>query len=139
MKNIENGKYDFFLPVTASIMYFFTVKQVIPQIAYAVIASLFVIYFFPIKLFFNDTLSDNSLKSRITEFISVLVFASIMAFSIIILFEKDKENAVVHILFEMVSIINLLFVLFYSVRDKRSNTFITHLGFTVLAAAVFGV
>ena len=137
MKNIKNGRYDFFLPVIASIIYFFAVKQVIPQISYAVIVSLFGIYFFPVKLFLNDMVADNSLKSRITEFISVFVFAAIMVFSIILLFEK--ENPVVNILFEIVSVVNVFFVLYYAIIDNKRNTFITHFGFTVLAAAVLGI
>ena len=137
MKNLKIDRYEFLLPIIASIIYFFTVKHVIPRIPYVIFASLISIYFFPMKLFFNKVLSDNLLKNRLTELTSILIFSMIAAFSIVLLFEKANAN--LKILFEILSIINVLFVLYYSIIDNKRNTFITHLGFIVLTAAILGI
>ncbi len=137
MKNLNIDKYEFWLPIIASVIYFFTVKQVIPKISYAVFASLTGAYFFPIKLFLDKTMSDNILENRLVELISILIFTLISGFSILLLFENTNAN--LKISFELLSIINVLFVLYYSITDNRKNTFITHLAFTVLTAALLGV
>ncbi len=137
MKNLKIDKYEFLLPIIASIIYFFVVKQVIPKISYIVFASLISIYFFPMRFIFNKVLSENSLKNRLIELISILVFSIITVLSITLLFANTNSN--LKILFEVFSIINVLFVLYYSIANNRKNTFITHLGFIVLTSAILGI
>ena len=137
MKNLTLYKFEFMLPILASVLYFFVIKQVIPEIVFVIFASLIGVYFFPVKLLFDKTLSDKLLKNKLMELISILIFVLLAVFSIILLFEK--ANTTLKVSFEILSIFNVLFAIYYSVIDNRENTFVTHLGFIVFTAAIMGV
>ncbi len=137
MKNLTLYKFEFLLPVIVSILYFLQVKQVIPITLYVIFASLTGIYFFPVKLLFDKTLSNNHLKNKLLEIISISIFSIIIIFSIILLYEK--ANVSLKISFEILSIVNVLLAIYYSMIDNRGNTFVTHLGFIVLTSAILGI
>ena len=137
MKNSTLYKFEFLLPILASILYFFAVKQIIPKTLYVIFASITGVYFFPVKLLFDKTFSGKQLENKLTELISILIFSLLMVFPIILLF--DKANITLKISVDLLSIINVLFAIYYSVIDNRKKTFVTHLGFTVLTAAILGV
>ncbi len=137
MKNLNLYKFEFLLPVLASVLYFFSVKQVIPKVLYVVFATATGIYFFPIKLFFDKIFSGKMLKDKLIELISIMIFSLLAVFSFFLLL--GKANATIKTSFEILSILNVLFVIYYSVFDYRKDAFIVHLGFTILTSAVMGV
>ena len=121
MKNLTLFKFEFLLPVLASVLYFFTVKQVTPKLLYIIFASITGVYFFPVKLLFDKTFSGKQLKDKLAKLISILIFSLIMVFSMILLFYK--ANIILKGSFEILSILNVLFAIYYSVIDNRKKSF----------------
>jgi hypothetical protein len=77
MKKLLN-KADWIIPFAAYVIYFFTVKSVIPSAVYVVLACLFSLYYFPFRLLTNINEFENN---RFFYILSCFFCSAILALS----------------------------------------------------------
>ena len=135
---MEKKKLEFLVPVAVSVLYFFTVKEIIPPLVYLFLAVLIGVYYFPIKLivFINNS-KEAPARSKIQVMASSLIFSIILFLSIINLY-LEESNSLKSII-GLFTIINFMGLIYYYVIEKNTHNFILHFCFLVLISALLFV
>ena len=134
MKEPIAKKLDPILAFLIFILFFLTLKQVVPHIVYFVISIVLILYYFPIKLFtkhWKDEVPDNL---RTIYFLSFLLVSIIIALSIVLIYYKDSK--VFYNIMLVISIINILLAYIYFIRKYPNYLFVLHFSISFLGAAV---
>jgi hypothetical protein len=135
---MEIKRLGYLVPVSVSILYFLTVKQVVPDIIYMIIGVLTALYYFPVKLLlFNNNFKESTVRTKVNVLSSNLLFSIILSFSILSIYLEDSENLSNFV--GVFAIINFIALVYYYVTEKNSNNFIMHFCFLILISAIMFV
>jgi hypothetical protein len=133
MKRLLN-KTDWIIPLIAYVIYFFTVKILIPSAVYIVVACLFSLYYFPFRFLTNRTEFKNNCFFYI---LSCFICSAILVLSVL-----DVAVPITDFLRNTVGVIGILSVLssFYALdKLKSERLFVVHQGITFLVSGVLWV
>jgi hypothetical protein len=135
---MEIKRLGYLVPVSVSILYFLTVKQVVPDIIYMIIGVLTALYYFPVKLLlFNNNFKESTVRTKVNVLSSNLLFSIILSFSILSIYLEDSENLSNFV--GVFAIINFIALVYYYVTEKNSHYFIMHFCFLILISAIMFV
>ena len=129
---------NYFIPIVFSILYFLTVKQVIPNVVYLILGVLAGLYYFPIRmaLLLRKSL-DSNIRSRVAVFTSNFLFAILLSLSVLNLYLEDGK--VLSNIIGIFAIVNFLAMVYYLTIEKNSYSFIIHFCFLIFISAVMFV
>lgn len=116
------------------VLYFLTVKLVVPNIIYLVISILLALYFFPIKLFVKHWKDDAPSNLRTIYFFSFLLIAILISLSTVLVYFDDSK--IFHNITLVISIINILLAYIYFILKYPNYLFVLHFSISFLGAAV---
>lgn len=128
----------YLVPIAVSILYFITVKQVVPNIIYLILVVLISLYYFPIKLilFFNHS-KESTVRDKMQVLLSNLLFSIILSLSILNIYLVGSEG--LSNIIGIFAILNFLAIIYFYATDKISYNFIMHFCFLILISAVMFV
>ena len=130
-------KRDYLILPILSVMYFLTVKEVLPTTTYLISALLVSFYFFPIKLFLGSELMKFSNKRKIIVLLSYFVISNIVALTILAIYSVDFGFIRIAIL--IYSFLNIAFLFYFHFTESGSYNFILACCTVLLTSAVVGV
>ncbi|MCK0125460.1 hypothetical protein MWU76_13765 [Gelidibacter sp. F2691] len=130
-------KKDYFLVLLISVLYFLTVKNVLPVAAYLVIAIISSIYFFPMKLFLGEAIDNASKKKHILTAFSYFVTSNIITLTALVFFQE--EPGFIHTALLIYGLINLGFLIYFYWTEKSSYNLILCCCVLVLTSAKFAI
>ncbi len=130
-------KRDYLILPILSVMYFLTVKEVLPTTTYLISALLVSFYFFPIKLFLGSELMKSSNKRKIIVLLSYFVISNIVALTIVATYSVDFGFIRIAIL--IYSFLNIAFLFYFHFTESGSYNFILACCTVLLTSAVVGV
>ncbi|TXE07466.1 hypothetical protein ES711_11920 [Gelidibacter salicanalis] len=130
-------KRDYVLVLLISVLYFLTVKNVVPVVAYLVIAVISSIYFFPVKLFLGDAFDNTSKKKHILAALSYFVTSNIITLTASVFFQE--ESGFVHTTLGIYALINLGFLFYFYWTEKSRYNVILCCCVLVLTSAKFAI
>lgn len=130
-------KRDYLILPILSVMYFLTVKEVLPTTTYLISALLVSFYFFPIKLFLGIELMKSSNKRKIIVLLSYFVISNIVALTILAIYSVDFGFIRIAIL--IYSFLNIAFLFYFHFTESGSYNFILACCTVLLTSAVVGV
>lgn len=126
---------DYTLVLLISILYFLTIKEVVPEFAYLVIAVMISIYFFPIKLLLGNDISDASNKKKVTLAVSYFVISNIIALTALTAY-FDRKGLILTAI-HIYSFINFAFLLHFHFKENMRYNVILSVCTIVLTSAMF--
>lgn len=131
-------KYDFIIPIIASLLFFFTLKLELPYYIYSFVIVIFGMYFFPIKdiLFFNEY-KNSKRKIIFLSLLANLALSLILIMSIMYLYIIDGSS--LKLLINILTIVNILFLIYFYLFDNTRNRIIIHFCFIFFTAALIGI
>ena len=130
-------KKDYLLVILCSVIYFLTVKGVIPAFTYLALAILISIYFFPVKLFIGNDFLSASNKKKAAKALSYFVVSNIIILNAVIIYVDGKEF--LHITLSIYSIINLAFLFYFHFKENMHYNFILSVCATIFSSAAVGL
>lgn len=136
MKKFSQEKYEYILPIICSIIYFLAIKNIIPNLFYAVFAILVSLYFFPLKLILKNNSTEDYDKNNLMRIISFIIISIISALSIIILINNNLD---LRYIFKVLSIINVFLLIYFYIKKYNKSTLLTHFGFIIFTSAIIGI
>lgn len=130
-------KRDYILVLIISILYFLTVKNVIPSYVNLIIGVLVSLYFFPLKLFIGKDFVTFPNRKRILIALSYYIVSNIIALTGAVAYMDDwrfLHNAIL-----IYGLINLAFLFYFYFTENVSYNFILTCCVTILISAVSSV
>jgi len=135
MKTISKSTIICILPLVLSILYFFTVKGVIPNYLYLALALIASLYFIPYRLMlFDYKKSDLKLKEKLYYVLSNAMMALIIILSAIYPF--DGNSMLILKYFVSFIVISNLILAFLFLFENKKNEYLYHYCFSILAIAI---
>src|SRR5690606_19802064 len=106
-------KRDYIFILMLVVLRFLGSKNVIPNFSYLLIALPLAFYFFPVKLFLDKSLFDETKSKKIVKVLSYFIISSIIVFSALLFYEDERNSFIVNT-FLVYSLLNtILFFYFY--------------------------
>jgi len=121
-------KKDYLLILVLSVLCFFTIKQIIPNAIYLILAILLGIYFFPLKLIINSDFINKTESSKIL-FIALNMLASIIIVLSSLLFYVDA-NSIFSVIVSYSGIAVFLLLIYSYLKNK--NKYFIYLSLSIL-------
>ena len=134
MKESVAKKLDPLLAFLIFILYFLTLKQVVPNIVYFVTSLILIFYYFPIKLFTKHWKTEVPDNIRVVYFFSFLLIAIMISLSIVLTYYVNSK--VFYNIMLVISIINVLLANIYFIRKYPDYLYVLHFSISFLGAAV---
>ena len=134
MKESVAKKLDPLLAFLIFILYFLTLKQVVPNIVYFVTSLILIFYYFPIKLFTKHWKTEAPDNIRVVYFFSFLLIAIMISLSIVLTYYVNSK--VFYNIMLVISIINVLLAYIYFIRKYPDYLYVLHFSISFLGAAV---
>ena len=129
MKSTKLKNYEFLLPVTATVLWFFAVKNVIPNIVFALYTILMGLYFFPLKLFLSE-----AIKKYLFSF---FLFSVLSGLAVAISVMHGNQNLI--LTFKIASIVNFMLLIYVYFKAYDKSVTATYIGFLFFTGAVIGM
>lgn len=130
-------KKDYILILILSVLYFLSVKNVIPTFAYLIIALVGSFYFFPIKLFLDKNLFNETRNKKIAKILSYFVIGNIIVFSALMLY-VDGPGFFRNSLF-VYGILNSILLFYFYFTENVSSNFILSACTIILISATTSI
>lgn len=127
-------KKDYILILLLSVLYFLSVKNVIHNFAYLIIALAISFYFFPIKLILDKSLFTQPKKLKIIKVISYFIISSIVAFSALLFYTDSGPGFFRNALF-VYGLLNMILLFYFYFTENISSNFILSACTVVLISA----
>ena len=116
-------KKDYILVLILVVLRFLSSKNVIPNFSYLMIALFVAFYFFPIKLFLDKSLYDETKRKKIVKVLSYFIISSIIVFSALLFYEDDR-NSFIGNTFLVYSLLNTILFFYFYFTENISYHFI---------------
>ncbi len=116
-------KKDYILVLILVVLRFLSSKNVIPNFSYLLIASIVAFYFFPVKLFLDKSLFDETKRKKIVKVLSYFIISSIIVFSALLFYEDDR-NSFIGNTFLVYSLLNTILFFYFYFTENISYHFI---------------
>lgn len=126
-------KKDYILLLLLSVLHFLSVKNVIPNFTYLLIALIMSFYFFPIKLFLDKSLFTKPLKKKTIKVFSYFIIGNIIVFSALLLY-IDGPGFFKNALF-IYGMLNLILLFYFYFTENISSSFILSVCTSILVSA----
>ena len=135
MKTYYRKQYEYLLPLFCSLLYFLITKNKLPASIYVVFAIFISSYFIPIRQILNSIKEKYNSRS-VFNIISSVNFTLLVFLSALI-----QSNHALNLLtlYKILSIFNFILLSYFYLKGFERSVVLTHLGFTVLTAAVIGL
>ncbi len=116
-------KKDYILILILVILRFLSSKNVIPNFSYLMIALIVSIYFFPVKLFLDKSLFNETKSKKIAKMLSYFIIGNIIIFSAL-LFYIDDRNGFIATTFLVYGLLNTILFFYFFFTENISYNFI---------------
>lgn len=116
-------KKDYILILILVILRFLSSKNVIPNFSYLMIALIVSIYFFPVKLFLDKSLFNETKSKKIAKMLSYFIIGNIIIFSAL-LFYIDDRNDFIATTFLVYGLLNTILFFYFFFTENISYNFI---------------
>jgi hypothetical protein len=135
---MNSKRLMYLLPVAASILYFITVKQVLSNSIYMLIAVILSVYYFPIQpVLLLNRVNESTLRVKAQFFGTNLLFSILICLSILNLYIGD--NRALNNIIGIFAIVNFMATIYYYMTEKLGENVILHFLFLVFVSAVIVV
>lgn len=116
-----------------SVMYFFTIKNIIPPFVNLIIALMVSIYFFPIKLFIGNDFVKFPIKKKILVALSYYIVSNVIALTALAAYMDDW--VFLHTAIFIYGLTNLAFLFYFYFTENVSYNFLLTCCATILISA----
>lgn len=116
-------KRDYIFILILAVLRFLSSKNVIPNFSYLLIALPLAFYFFPVKLFLDKSLFDETKSKKIVKVLSYFIISSIIVFSALLFYEDERNSFIVNT-FLVYSLLNTILFFYFYFTENISYYFI---------------
>ena len=128
-------RYEYFIPVGLSIIYFLSRKEMLPEWVYFCLAIIAGIFYFPVRpLMFLTENKDSGVKMRILAFLINFNFSTILFLSVLSLFLPINTSRITY--FIILVIVSFISLFYLYVFEKERNFSIINLLFLALLGEI---
>lgn len=126
-------KKDYILIILLCILYFLSVKNVMPTFGYLLVALAISFYFFPIRLFLERRLFNETNGKKIAKVLSYFIIGNIIAISALLPY-VDGSGFFRYALFAY-ALLNMVLLFYFYFTESTGSNFILSLWTVILVSA----